>query len=162
VWPVLVDANQLENALVNLALNARDAMGGRGTLTIQTANCRLEEAHAAAHPGATVGDHVAISVRDTGAGMPKEVRERAFDPFFTTKGAGKGTGLGLSQVYGFVTRFGGHCTIDSELGAGTTVTLYLPRYPSNGEAAKPAAGRASEAAHSRVPQAVANDGVEPR
>src|SRR5215207_6665299 len=163
MWPVLVDANQLENALVNLALNARDAMGGRGTLMIETANCRLDEAHAAAHPAAAVGEHGAISVRDTGAGMPKEVRERAFDPFFTTKGVGKGTGLGLSQVYGFVTRFGGHCTIDSEPGSGTTVTLYLPRFAgANGESAKPAAARAGEAAHGRVPQAVANDGVEPR
>jgi two-component system NtrC family sensor kinase len=163
LWPVLVDANQLENALVNLALNARDAMGGRGTLTIETRNRRLDESHAAAYPGGAVGEHVAIAVRDTGSGMSREVRERAFDPFFTTKGAGKGTGLGLSQVYGFVTRFGGHCTIDSEPGSGTTVTLYLPRYAAaNGEAAKPAVARTGEAAPGRVPQAVANDGAEPR
>jgi signal transduction histidine kinase len=128
LWPVFVDPNQLENALLNLALNARDAMTGRGTLTIETLNCHLDEAHAAAHPGATAGDYVAITVSDTGCGMPQEVREKAFDPFFSTKEAGKGSGLGLSQVYGFVTRFGGHCAIDSEPGIGTTIKIYLPRY----------------------------------
>jgi signal transduction histidine kinase len=127
-WPAFVDPNQLENALVNLALNARDAMDGRGTLTIETMNRHLDGSGAAAHAAAPPGDYVAIIVADTGSGMSKEVRERAFDPFFTTKEAGKGTGLGLAQVYGFVTRFGGHCTIDSEPGHGTRITLYLPRY----------------------------------
>jgi two-component system NtrC family sensor kinase len=128
LWPVFADANQLETALLNLALNGRDAMDGRGTLMLKTANHHLNEAEAAAHPGANAGDYVAVSVSDTGCGMPPEVRQRAFDPFFTTKEAGKGTGLGLSQVYGFVNRIGGYCTIDSEPGQGTTVTLCLPRY----------------------------------
>jgi len=128
LWPVFVDPTQLENALLNLALNARDAMAGVGTLTIETANLRIDEAGSPEHPGVAVGNYVAISVGDTGRGMSPEVREKAFDPFFTTKEAGKGTGLGLSQVSGFVTRSGGHCAIDSEPGRGATVKLYLPRY----------------------------------
>ena len=124
LWPAFVDPTQLENALLNLALNARDAMAGVGRLTIETAN----QSHtAASHPGLTPGDYIAIFVGDTGCGMSPEVREKAFDPFFTTKDTGKGTGLGLSQVYGFATRSGGHCEIDSEPGRGTTVRLYLPR-----------------------------------
>jgi two-component system NtrC family sensor kinase len=128
LWPVFVDPNQLETALLNLALNARDAMAGGGRLTIETANCHVEEAAVEAHPNIGPGDYVAISIGDTGCGMPQEVRDKAFDPFFTTKEAGKGTGLGLSQVNGFVTRFGGRCIIDSQPGRGTTVMLYLPRY----------------------------------
>ncbi len=128
VWLVFVDPIQLENALLNLALNARDAMEGRGTLRFETANRTFDQEYAEAHPGVAAGDYVAVSVSDTGRGMPPEVRERAFEPFFTTKDPGKGTGLGLAQVYGFVTRSGGHCTIDSEPGHGTTVTLFLPRY----------------------------------
>ncbi len=128
LWPVFVDPHQLENALLNLALNARDAMAGRGNMTIATLNYPIDDAYAAAHPGVVAGDYVAIIVTDAGHGMKREVREKAFDPFFTTKEAGKGTGLGLSQVYGFVTRSGGHCTIDSEPGHGTMVKLYLPRY----------------------------------
>jgi signal transduction histidine kinase len=124
LWPVFVDAGQLENALLNLALNARDAMAGTGRLTIETSN----QTRAADHPGLAPGDYVSVSVGDTGCGMPREIVERAFDPFFTTKEAGKGTGLGLSQVYGFVTRSGGCCEIDSDPGRGTTVYLYLPRY----------------------------------
>src|SRR6266568_6122691 len=128
LWPVFVDPNQLETALLNLALNARDAMEGGGRLTVETINCQVDEASDDTHPGITPGDYVAISIGDTGSGMPPEVRDKAFDPFFTTKEAGKGTGLGLSQVNGFVTRFGGRCIIDSEPGRGTTVKLYLPRY----------------------------------
>ncbi len=128
LWPVFVDPNQLESALLNLALNARDAMAGRGRLTIETANCQIEEGDDASHPGVGAGEYVTISIGDTGCGMPQEVRDKAFDPFFTTKGAGKGTGLGLSQVNGFVTRSGGRCIIDSTPGRGTTVKLYLPRY----------------------------------
>jgi signal transduction histidine kinase len=128
LWPVFVDPNQLENAVLNLALNARDAMGGRGTLTVDTANVSLGEAATAGLPGIAPGDYVAVIVSDTGCGMPPEVREKAFDPFFTTKEPGKGTGLGLAQVYGFVTRFGGGCAIDSEPGRGASVKLYLPRY----------------------------------
>ncbi|HEV8679444.1 MAG TPA: ATP-binding protein [Stellaceae bacterium] len=128
LWPVFVDPEQLENALLNLALNARDAMGGRGRLTVETANVHVNEADPAAPPSLGAGDYVAISIGDTGCGMPQEVQDKAFDPFFTTKEAGKGTGLGLSQVNGFVTRSGGRCTISSEPGRGTTVKLFLPRY----------------------------------
>ena len=133
--PVFVDPTQLENALVNLALNARDAMAGTGRLTIETANFRLGEAEAADQRGAAPGEYVAVFVGDSGVGMPPEVREKAFDPFFTTKEDGKGSGLGLAQVNGFVTRFGGYCAIDSEPGRGTTVRLYLPRHVGSGEAA---------------------------
>jgi signal transduction histidine kinase len=158
LWPVFVDPNQLENGLLNLALNARDAMGGRGRLTIETRNCPVDAAEAAP-PGAAAGDYVAIFVADSGAGMPPEIRERAFDPFFTTKEAGKGTGLGLSQVYGFVTRFGGHCAIDSEPGRGTTVKLYLPRYlgPAAGEEAGVGADEPARPAADEAPLEVAGE-----
>lgn len=126
-WPVLIDPNELENALLNLALNARDAMAGSGRLTIDIANRTLDEDDADYRPELS-GECVRIAVADTGCGMPEEVRDKAFEPFFTTKEAGKGSGLGLSQVYGFVYRAGGHCIIDSEPGRGTTVKLYLPRY----------------------------------
>jgi len=141
LWPVFVDPNQLETALLNLALNARDAMEGGGRLTVETINCQVDEASDDTHPGIAPGDYVAISIGDTGSGMPPEVRDKAFDPFFTTKEAGKGTGLGLSQVNGFVTRFGGRCIIDSEPGRGTTVKLYLPRHfgaTERGDASSPA------------------------
>jgi two-component system, NtrC family, sensor kinase len=128
LWPVFVDPSQLENALLNLALNARDAMAGAGRLTIETGNLQLDAADTAGHPAFAAGEHVAIFVGDTGCGMPPEVRDKAFDPFFTTKEAGKGSGLGLAQVNGFVTRFGGYCMIDSKPGRGTTVRLYLPRH----------------------------------
>ncbi|HEX5452300.1 MAG TPA: ATP-binding protein [Stellaceae bacterium] len=143
LWPVFVDAQQLENALLNIALNARDAMAGRGTLTIETANTTFDDAYAAAHPGVTPGLYIEIRVGDTGCGMPPEVRRRAFDPFFSTKEAGKGTGLGLSQVYGFVTRFGGYCAIDSTPGQGTTIKLYLPRYVGERESAEAGGGVAA-------------------
>jgi len=126
-WPVFVNPDQLGNAILNLALNARDAMADGGKLTIECSNCRLDRG-AAERADVTAGDYVAIFVTDTGSGMPPEVQEKAFDPFFTTKDAGVGTGLGLSQVYGFVTRSGGHCAIESRPGRGTTVKLYLPRY----------------------------------
>jgi signal transduction histidine kinase len=154
LWPVFVDPNQLESALLNLALNARDAMAGRGSLTIETANCHIEEAESAAHPGVGPGEYVMISIADTGCGMPQEVRDKAFDPFFTTKGAGKGTGLGLSQVNGFVTRSGGRCIIDSTPGRGTTVKLYLPRYVGGSEQPKP---DAAEEANHRTPASVEGD-----
>ncbi|MDQ8755358.1 CHASE3 domain-containing protein [Sphingosinicella sp. LHD-64] len=128
LWRTYIDPNQLESAIVNLCLNARDATLDGGKLTIETANAHLDEDYAADHPGIEAGQYVLISVTDTGAGMPPEVMERAFDPFYTTKGPGRGTGLGLSQVYGFVRQSQGHLKIYSEAGHGTTVKLYLPRY----------------------------------
>ncbi len=126
-WRASADANQLENALLNLAVNARDAMPRGGKLTIETANAFLDESYASLHDGMKPGPYVSIAVTDTGAGMTKEVMEKAFDPFFTTKDIGHGTGLGLSQVYGFIKQSGGHVAIYSEVGQGTTVKLYLPR-----------------------------------
>jgi signal transduction histidine kinase/ActR/RegA family two-component response regulator len=128
LWRTFIDPNQLESAIVNLCLNARDATPEGGKLTIETANAHLDEQYVADHPGVEAGQFVLVSVTDTGAGMPPEVVERAFDPFYTTKGPGRGTGLGLSQVYGFVRQSQGHLKIYSEPGHGTTVKLYLPRY----------------------------------
>lgn len=123
----LADPNQLENAILNLCVNARDAMPGGGTLTLATASRTVFAGHAAA-AGITPGDYVELTVQDTGAGMSDETRARAFDPFFTTKGVGKGTGLGLSQVFGFARQSGGHVAIESTLGEGTRIHLLLPRH----------------------------------
>ena len=128
LWLASIDRNQTDNAILNLAINARDAMSGGGTLTIATANSTLDGAPPLDAADAPKGDFVAISVRDRGCGMTEEVLASAFEPFFTTKDVGVGSGLGLSMVYGFVKQSGGHVDIDSRPGEGTTVTIYLPRY----------------------------------
>ncbi|OFS93198.1 hybrid sensor histidine kinase/response regulator [Stenotrophomonas sp. HMSC10F06] len=127
VWCTFADANQLENVILNLAVNARDALPGGGRLVVETANCRIASAADAMRADVPTGEYVLITVADNGGGMPPEVIAKAFDPFFTTKKVGQGTGLGLSQVYGFVRQSAGHVKIHSSLGKGTTVALYLPR-----------------------------------
>jgi two-component system NtrC family sensor kinase len=127
LWLTEADGPQLEAAILNLAINARDAMADGGKVTIETGNAFLDEFYCQSVDDVKPGQYVMISVTDTGSGMPQEVIEKAFDPFFTTKAAGAGTGLGLSQVYGFIRQSGGHVRIYSELGEGTTVKIYLPR-----------------------------------
>jgi PAS domain S-box-containing protein len=132
VWQAMADGHQLENAILNLAINARDAMEGGGQLTIETANNSFDEQYAARHEDVDAGDYVVICVSDTGSGMSPEVMEKAFDPFFTTKPIGEGTGLGLSMIYGFAKQSGGHVRIHSAPGAGTTVKLMLRRAEAAG------------------------------
>jgi signal transduction histidine kinase/CheY-like chemotaxis protein len=151
LWTTSADANQLENAILNLALNARDAMPNGGKMTIETANCFLDEAYVRNLPEPIArGQYVQVAVADNGTGMSPTILEKAFEPFFTTKEVGKGTGLGLSQVYGFVRQSAGHVKIYSELGEGTVVKLYLPRSldaatelprEPDGGATRPATGR---------------------
>ncbi|WP_414473896.1 PAS domain S-box protein [Microvirga sp. M2] len=133
LWKVMVDPSQLQSAILNLAINARDAMPGDGRLTITAENAELDAAYTHMHPEVRAGRYVLIAVTDTGTGMLQEVRERAFEPFFTTKEVGSGSGLGLSMVYGFVKQSGGHVMIYSEPGHGTTIRMYLPRVAVEGE-----------------------------
>jgi len=132
LWQIEVDQNQLESAILNLAVNARDAMPAGGKLTIETENTHLDESYAATDAEVLAGQYAVVAVSDTGAGMSKETLARAFEPFYTTKEVGRGTGLGLSMVYGFVKQSGGHVTIYSEPDQGTTVKLYFPRYTGAG------------------------------
>ena len=150
LWQVEVDPNQLEIAILNLAVNARDAMPNGGKLTLETANVFLDHAYAAGQSEVVPGQYVQLAISDSGVGMTQEVQAKAFDPFFTTKDVGQGTGLGLSQVYGFVKQSRGHVKIYSEVDEGTTIKIYLPRLhaeheiESTVEVAAPVRGRASE------------------
>ncbi|MGI4801327.1 MAG: ATP-binding protein, partial [Janthinobacterium lividum] len=128
VWRIHADASQLENAILNLVVNARDAMPDGGKLTIKTSNAHLDDAYSLANAEATSGQYVLIAVTNTGAGIPREIMDRVFEPFYRTKEVGKGTGLGLSQVYGFIKQSTGHVKIYSEPGYGTTLKVYLPRF----------------------------------
>lgn len=143
LWTVIADRGQLEQVLVNLAVNGRDAMPDGGTLTITTRNAIIDDAVASSHFGLDPGAYVRITVTDTGTGMPPEVVERAFEPFFTTKPQGQGTGLGLATAYGIVTESGGHIAITSEVGVGTEVTISLPAAAD--DVAKTAADEAASA-----------------
>jgi PAS domain S-box-containing protein len=149
LWLTEADPGQIESSVLNLAINARDAMPNGGRLVIETFNTHLDAAEVAAVPGLAAGDYAVLSVSDTGFGMTPEVKARAFEPFFTTKGTGRGNGLGLATIYGFVRQSGGNATIYSEIGKGTTVNIYLPRA---------AAERAGEPAEKRVSSAEAGNG----
>lgn len=127
LWVTRADASEVENAILNLVINARDAMVGGGRIVIETRNARFGNGDEMAIPGLRKGEFVVVSVTDTGGGMPPDIAARAFEPFFTTKPTGRGTGLGLSTIYGFAQQSGGHVTLYSEVGKGTTVSLYLPR-----------------------------------
>jgi signal transduction histidine kinase/ActR/RegA family two-component response regulator len=127
LWQVEVDPSQMEAAILNLVVNAKDAMANKGRLIIKTANAVIDERNSLQNAEIPVGQYIQIAVSDTGFGMPKEIQEKAFDPFFTTKQPGQGTGLGLSQVYGFVRQSGGYVKIHSEVNKGTTIKIYLPR-----------------------------------
>jgi CheY-like chemotaxis protein len=128
LWVAEADPNQLESALLNLVINGRDAMPEGGNLVVKTANRHLDAIFTDPHSNLDPGDYVVLSVTDNGCGMPQSTINRAFDPFFTTKPIGQGTGLGLSMIYGFSKQSGGHVAIESEVGKGTTVSLYLPRF----------------------------------
>ena len=151
VWPTFADPHQFENALLNLALNAKDAMPNGGCLTIETANTYLDAAYVRRFGDVAAGQYVVLCVTDTGTGIPKEILDRVFEPFFTTKPVGEGSGLGLAMVHGFVKQSGGHMRIYSEEGQGTTVKIYLPRLTNAEEVSAAPAGKAADV--SPIPRA---------
>ena len=159
LWNTLVDPTQVENAILNLAINGRDAMPEGGKLTIEAANAYLDDAYAATHAEVTPGQYVLLAVTDTGVGMSPDILDRVFEPFFTTKPEGKGTGLGLAQAYGFVKQSGGHIKIYSEMGEGTTVKLYLPRTRRAQDAADAAGLQPVEGGKERVLVVEDDEGV---
>jgi PAS domain S-box-containing protein len=150
VWTALVDPGQLSSALLNLAINARDAMPDGGKLTLETGNVTFDQEYAAANGDVEAGNYVMIAVSDTGTGIPEAIRERVFDPFFSTKGVGKGTGLGLSMVYGFVKQSGGHIKLYSEEGHGSTFKLYLPQAQAAPEQVAEPSSPAMEGGHETI------------
>ena len=160
----VIDPSQLESAILNLAINARDAMAGGGLLTIETQASYLDEAYAARHPEVVPGHYVMVAVSDTGSGMSPELLEKVFQPFFTTKEQGKGSGLGLSMVYGFIKQSGGHISVYSEVGHGTAIKMYLPRKFAPGETVPAVEGVAPESVmpvERETPAPVAAQPVEP-
>ncbi len=162
VWLVETDKNQLENAIINLAVNARDAMPDGGKLTIETSNTLLDDAYSAQNPGVKPGQYVVLCISDTGIGMDADTVNKAIEPFFTTKDVGKGTGLGLSMVYGFIKQSGGHLKIYSELGEGTTVKIYLPRLVGKVAAAELSEESAAPAASGEETILICEDDEEVR
>jgi signal transduction histidine kinase/ActR/RegA family two-component response regulator len=155
LWPALADAHQLENVLLNLALNAKAAMPDGGCLTIETANTYLDDAYVRRFGDIKSGQYVVLCVTDTGTGIPAEILDQVFDPFFTTKPAGEGSGLGLAMVHGFVKQSGGHVRIYSEVGSGTTVKVYLPRFIGAEEVSAAPAGRSES--EQAIPRAKPNE-----
>jgi two-component system cell cycle sensor histidine kinase/response regulator CckA len=154
LWPVKVDISQFEQVIVNLTVNARDAMPDGGSLTVRTGNISTEQAEKLAYKGMPAADYVEIAVTDTGTGIPAEIVEKIFEPFFSTKEVGKGTGLGLSTVYGIVKQTGGFVYVDSKEGQGTTFRIFLPRHHQDKEAAPdPAIAAAIAAKEAAKPKA---------
>jgi signal transduction histidine kinase/CheY-like chemotaxis protein len=159
LWNTLADPNQLENTVLNLAINGRDAMPDGGKLTLEVANAFLDDAYAAAHNDVVPGQYVMLAVSDTGSGMTPDVLARVFEPFFTTKPEGQGTGLGLAQTYGFVKQTGGHIKIYTEVGHGTTIKLYLPRTRREADAPVAGAGAPAEGGSERILVVEDDEGV---
>ncbi len=157
LWRALIDVAQLETAILNLAINARDAMPDGGKLTVEVANTYIDRAYAERDPDATPGQYVAVAMSDTGGGIAPDVLAQVFEPFFTTKPVGLGTGLGLSQVHGFIKQSGGHVRIYSEVGVGTVVKLYLPRSPAEADLPAPVTARPSKGSRRNVTVLVVED-----